>query len=97
MNDKANPAWLRLWLRLRWEYGAFRAECAWSGAPWWRRNVLYAACYVAYCSVVGAACSLVCRLRGHAWVDAGSYAGPESAHDALRCTRCGAEFDYTYY
>ena len=43
---------------------------------------------VLWAYVTGWAAMLVCRMRGHAWVD-NSYGGPESGCVDMHCARCG--------
>lgn len=39
---------------------------------------------------------LVCRVRGHVWVD-NSYGGPESGCIDMHCARCGHSYYVTLY
>lgn len=39
----------------------------------------------------------ICRWFDHNIVDDGSYAGPDSGEEALRCTRCGWSWHHIYY
>ena len=40
---------------------------------------------------------LVCKHRGHKLIDSGSFANTETGQDHMTCTRCGFEFNHTYY
>lgn len=39
----------------------------------------------------------VCRRRGHRWVEAKSYAGPDTGWEERTCGRCGYHFNHTWY
>jgi len=41
--------------------------------------------------------SVYCHFRGHDMVDAGSYAGPDSAEEVMECRRCRLYWSHTYY
>ena len=39
----------------------------------------------------------ICEKIGHKWVSDGSYGNPETGGEYGHCTRCGWDFDVTYY
>ncbi len=71
---------------------AYYEQPAWR--VWLHRNLptfVTAGAYVAQGMAM-----LVCRMRGHMWVDAG-YGGPESGCVDMHCTRCGYSHHVTLY
>ena len=41
--------------------------------------------------------SILCKLRGHDFIDGGSYATPDSGRECFMCRRCGETHEITYY
>lgn len=40
---------------------------------------------------------ILCKFRGHRFINDGSYATPESARECFRCARCGKTHKIIYY
>lgn len=61
---------------------------------WVQRNLpTFVVLWANACMLAG---MVICKVRGHAWVD-NSYGGPESGCVDMHCTRCGHGHHVTLY